>query len=381
MDALTASRLPRAESCPASCALPAVHRPSGVYAEAGNAVHDALEKVARGEREGSPAWFLALYDELTSGATTVYAERCLAWDPTAAVGRDLGTHGRDYSGLSPWEIGGTADLIVVRSDMVEVYDYKSGFKGAPVSSAQLSCLALAAASAFGLDAAVVGIVQIDTESEEARVKTATFDALDLAREADRVAQIVDRVRNAQRIVAAGKTPDVRITEDGCRYCPAKLACPGKVGAIATLASVAGLARPELRIVVTEENAGAAWQGIEAMRAVLKLAEEEVKAMARTSPVPLPDGTSLWAVETSRESIADVETIERIVLETYGAEAAAEVVKLEKSTTKGAIEAVAKKHAAPRQGAKDARALLDAARAAGAMKSSSYLSYTPKEKEV
>ena len=381
MDSVTMSKLPRAEVCPGSMALPAVHRPGGVYAEAGNATHGTLEAIARGNRDNAPAWLVAVYDDATAGADAVYAERCFAWDPILMRGRDLGTHGRDYSGLRSGEIGGTADLVVVRAGAVEVYDYKSGFMGAPISSAQLSCLALTAASAFGAESATVGIIQIDAAAKTAYPKTATLDAFDLAREATRIAHIVEQVERARLVVAAGGTPDVRLSDDGCRYCPAKMACPGRTGAIASLASVAGLARPDVRIVVTPENAGAVWQGIEAMKAVLKVAEEEVKALARVSPVPLPDGSELWAVETSRESVTDADIVERIVAERYGSEAAASVVTIEKSATKGAIEALAKAKAKPREGAKDTRALLEAARAAGAITSSSFLTYTAKQKEA
>lgn len=378
---LTASGLARAEACAASAALPAVESPSGVYAVAGNATHDTLECIARGDREGKPAWLVNLYDELTDMGGTVYAERCYAWDPLTLTGRDLGTHQRDYSGLRPGEIGGTADLVVVSDLGVIVYDYKSGYFGAPVESPQMSLLALAVASSQSVDSAVVAIVKIDVDAKEWSVKTAHLDTFDLAAEADRVARIVAGVEQARAIVAAGKTPDVRTTEDGCRYCPAKLSCPGRVGAIATLASVAGLAEPTLRIPVTLENAGAVWLAIDAMRAVLRAAEEEVQSLARVSPVPLPDGRELWAVETPRETVGDVEAIERIVADRYGADAVAEVVEVKKTSSKSALETLAKSRAAKGSGAKDARALIAEARAAGALKQTTHLAYTAKDKKA
>lgn len=381
MDSVTMSKLPRAEVCPGSMALPAVHRPGGVYAEAGNATHGTLEAIARGNRDNAPAWLVAVYDDATAGADAVYAERCFAWDPILMRGRDLGTHGRDYSGLRSGEIGGTADLVVVRAGAVEVYDYKSGFMGAPISSAQLSCLALTAASAFGAESATVGIIQIDAAAKTAYPKTATLDAFDLAREATRIAHIVEQVERARLVVAAGGTPDVRLSDDGCRYCPAKMACPGRTGAIASLASVAGLAEPTVRIPVTVESAGAVWLAIDAMRAVLRAAEEEVQSLARVAPVPLPDGRELWAVETPRETVGDVEAIERLIAERYGADAVAEVVKLEKTASKGAIEALAKSKAPKGKGAGDARALIAAARAAGALKQTTHLAYAAKDRKA
>lgn len=378
---LTASGLARAEKCHGSAVLPAVDAPDGAYAVAGNDTHDTLKDIARGDREGKPAWFVNLYDELTDLGGTVYAERCYAWDPATMTGRDLGTHERDYSGLRPGEIGGTADLVVVSALGVIVYDYKSGYFGAPVESPQMSLLALAAASATGFDKATVGIVKIDVDAKEWSVKTAHLDALDLAMEADRVARIIAGVEQARAIVAAGRTPDVRITEDGCRYCPARMACPGRAGAIATTMGYAGLAAPGVRILVTAENAGQVWVGIAAMRAVLKAAEDEVEALARVAPVPLPDGRELWAVETPRETVGDVEAIERLIAEKYGADAVAEVVKVEKTASKGALEMLAKSKAPKGKGAGSARALIAEARAAGALKQTTHLAYTAKEKKA
>ena len=378
---LTASRLDRAEACPASAALPAVYTQGSAYATEGTAAHELLERVALGDRADVPAWLCDLYDTLTEGATAVYAERCYAWSPETGVGRDLGTSGRDYSGLARGEIGGTADLVIVRPREVIVWDYKSGFLGASLDSAQLSLLALAVAGALGVDEIAVGIVQLDIATKLASPRAKILDALDLAAEAGRARRIVERVTRARALVDAGRTPDVRITEDGCRYCPAKMACPGRVGAIATLASVAGLAEPTVRIPVTVESAGAVWLAIDAMRAVLRAAEEEVQSLARVAPVPLPDGRELWAVETPRETVGDVEAIERLIAERYGADAVAEVVKLEKTASKGAIEALAKSKAPKGKGAGDARALIAAARAAGALKQTTHLAYAAKDRKA
>ena len=378
MDTLTGSKLPRAEICAASFALPAVLGGTSRYAEAGNVVHAQLEGLAHGRTDGVPAWLVALYLDITEGAHAVYAERCLAWDPVTGEGRDLGTHDRDYSGLRKGEIPCTVDLLVLRGvDDSIVYDYKSGYLGARVDTPQLTHQALAAVGAFGLDGIHASIVHLDVEAETAKTKGRYLDAFDLESEADRVRGIVRRVAKARALPLAQL--DVRESDHGCRYCPCWASCPAKTKAIATLAAHAGLARPGVEIVVTPETAGLVWAGIEAMESVLATAKAKVKELARMGPVALPDGSELWAVETSREAIADVDAIERLVLERYGAEAAASVVTVQKSTTKGAIEAVAKKHAAPKQGAKEARSLLDAARVAGAIKSSSYLSYTPKEK--
>lgn len=379
---ISASKLARAEVCPASMALPAVITPGSRYANAGNDTHDQLERVALGKREGVPEWLCVAYDELTAGATEVFAERCYAWSPETGRGRDLGTHGRDYSGLQPGEIGGTVDLVVVRPEGVTVLDYKSGYKGSPLETPQLSLLALAIAGARGLDSITVGIVQIDADDEHVGAPvTMTLDDGDLRMEAARVRRIVRRVGEARHLVSIGKTPDVKITDDGCRYCPCKLSCPGRVGAIATLAGMVGLAAPKVMIPVTVENAGAVWLAIDAMKSVLKAAEDEVKALARTAPVPLPDGRELWCEESSRETVGDIDKAAAVIAEVYGEAAVSEALVVERSMTKGAIEKIAKKRAEGRTGTKAAIAFVERVRAAGALKKAPYLSYPVKERKV
>ena len=379
MDTLSASKLPRAEVCPASFALPAQHEPGGRYADDGTAIHAQLHAAAHGK--DAPEWMRRMYAELTEGATQIFAERCYAWSPSTGQGRDLGTHDRDYSGLRDGEIAGTADLVIVKNGEVQVIDYKSGFFGGSVDSPQLSMLALAVRDALQCADVSVVIVKIDAEQKDWYPKHKTLDALDLAEEATRLRRIVKRVDEARGLVQLGRTPDVRVSDDGCRYCPCKAACPAKTGAIATVASLAGLAAPTASIPVTAENAGAVWMAIDAMEAVLAKAREQVKELARSGPVPLPDGRELWAVEEARESVSDVDAAAAVLAERYGEEAVTECVEVKRTVSKGALEAVAKKRAAPKQGAKDAKALIENLRARGALKSSSYLKYTAKERKV
>ena len=374
MDTLSASKLPRAEVCPASFALPAEHEPGGRYATAGTEIHAQLHAAAHGD-ESAPAWLRALYAELTEGATQIFAERCYAWSPSSGKGRDLGTHERDYSGLRPGEIGGTVDLVVVRPGEVVVVDYKSGFFGGSVDSTQLSLLALAVRDALRCPDVAVAIVKIDAEQKTHYTKHKVLDALDLAEEATRIRRIVKRVAEAQSLVQLGRTPDVHTSDDGCRYCPCWQSCPAKTKAIATVYGT-----PAAEIVVTPETAGAVWLAIDAMQAVLDRAKEDVKKLARRGFVPLPDGRILKAVEQTRESMADVDGIEFAVAEIYGEEAAAGVVETKRTITKGALEKLAKSRAEEGKGLADARALLATLRDKGLVKESSFLKFTAVDKE-
>lgn len=389
MDALTGSKLPRAEQCPASFALPAIVEAGGKYAEAGNEIHEQLYEIASGG--DGPAWLVALFAELVGedvyapdGAphptkASVYAERCFAWHPATRKGRDLGTHGRDYAGLREGEIPCTVDLFVKYTDGAgAVYDYKSGFLGASVDSAQLSHQALACMSAFGLESIMLGIVKIDAEQQTWSVRSKTMDVLDASAEEARIVKILDRVKTARA------TPlehlDVHPTDDACRYCPCWQSCPAKTKAIATVYGLVGIAKPEAAITVTAENAGAVWAAVKAMEKVLAKAKSDAESFALRGFVPLPDGRVLKAVEQSRESMADVDGIQFVLAEMYGEEAASAAVEEKRSITKGAIEALAKSRAEKGKGVGEARRALSVLRDRGLVRESSFLQFKAVEEK-
>lgn len=307
MDTLTGSKLPRAEVCPASMALPAVHEIASKAAADGNDVHKLLEDIAHGDREGKPAWLVELYDTLTEGATAVYAERCLAWNPVTGEGRDLGTHGRDYSGLLPDEIGCTVDLLVLREQTGALWDYKSGFLGAPVESVQLSHQALASAGAFALDFLTAGIVKLDAAQTNHVLKARGLDTIDLAGEADRVRSIVARAERARADYAAGKTLDVRESEDGCRYCPCWTTCPAKTNAIVQIGRLVGIKLPDpASLMVSAADTAAVYQMVKTLEDFVKAAKEIAVERGRREKLPLPDGAFLSTVVIETESVGDID---------------------------------------------------------------------------
>lgn len=307
MDTTTGSKLVRAEICPSSMALPCVHEVAGKYATDGTDIHGELEDIARGNREGKPAWLLDLYETLTEGATAVYAERCLAWNPETGEGRDLGTHGRDYSGLRPGEIPCTIDLLVIRESSGALWDYKSGFMGAPVESAQLSHQALASAGAFGLDYVTAGIVKLDAAQANHVLKARGLDTIDLAGEADRVRSIVARVAKARADYAAGKVLDVRESEDGCRYCPCWSTCPAKTNAIVQVGRLVGLQLPDpAKLMVSAADTAAVYQIVKTLEDFVKAAKEIAVERGRREKLPLPNGGFLSTVVTETETVGDID---------------------------------------------------------------------------
>ena len=338
MDTLSASKLDRASTCPASFALPCVFEPPSRDATAGTEFHGSMDDATRG---GAPAWHRALYDDLTDGADAVYRERCYAYDPTTGVGRDLGTHGRDYSDLRPGEIGGTADLVVIRGRSATVYDYKTGFLGASIDTAQLAHNALAAASAYGLETVEVALVIVDLEAESYYVKRKLLDVFSLAAEAQRLGNVVGRVDRARARFAAGDTLDVTESDDGCRYCPCRQSCPAKAQAISLVLRTERVALPaaeELLANATPERAAQAWVLAKALEELAGNVRRIVSERAQSEKLPLPGGSYLTAVAVEREGIADVDAALAALRPMLGDAVDAAVVTTRK-LSKGAVEAL------------------------------------------
>lgn len=391
-DTLTGSKLPRAEVCPASFALPAVHQEASTAAVAGNEIHAQLEAIVRGMDGGpvviSPTWLIALVQELTEGATAIYAERCLAWNPDTGEGRDLGTHGRDYSGIRTGEIPCTVDLLIIRgTDDSVVYDYKSGYQHVSVETAQLSHQALAAVGAFALDGISTAIVKLDVEAKTYETYGRHLDVFALAAEAQRIRAIRAGVKNARSLPVAQL--DVRESDDGCRYCPCWDSCPAKTKAITTLAAHLDLARPGVEIVFSDEQAGLVYEGIEAIEAAIAVAKAKLKELAKRRPIPLRGGRAVWAVEVQKETVADIDKALDALAASYPRAEAEALVEVKRTLTKGDIQTFVKsktdrkrapKGDDPGSPGKDAvaAAVVEKLRAANAMKSTTHFELKVKE---
>lgn len=358
---LRPSALPRAERCPASLALPAIQTADSEASAKGTRIHEMLAR----NGPDTPAWALPYLRELVAGGNAVETEVPLV-----------------FEGLK-----GSADVVARVKDTLLVADHKTGRTQVYPDSAQLSAYAVAAADTLGAGAVdsvevVIGQLDVSDDFSEATwvIRRKTYVALDLGAERQRVRLIVRNVEDARAKAARGETLDVR-EGDHCDYCPAWQSCPAKATAIATVASLVGLAAPEVTIPVTAENAGAVWLAIDAMEAVLRTAREKVKELAKAGPVALPDGRELWCEESERETVVDVDKAAAVVAEVYGPEAAAEVVETKRTVTKSSLEKAAKKRAEGRTGTKAAIALVEKVRAAGACKKSSFLSYPVREKKA
>ena len=354
------SALPRLEKCPASGALPAVFTEGSEAAEHGSRVHALLDEVVK--TGVGPAWALRLLEEVDAAGSVVSR---LSEVP-----------------LSHGDTSGTADYVSFEPGalVATVCDWKAGRTPVYPDSAQLAWYALALAEVeprLREVRVVVAQLQVSEDLKDATwaLRERVLDALDLAVERDRLAGVRSQYLDAVKVVERGATPDVREGAH-CEYCPSWDACPAKTRAISTLAQVRSL--PVIQ--VTRETAGEVYSAIEAFRAVLDDAEKAVKELARSGPVPLPDGRELWAVEETRESVEDVDAAVKVLAEVYGDEAA-EAVETKRSLSKGKIEALAKKHAEGRTGTAKAKEAVAMVRAAGAMKTASFLKFVAKERKA
>ena len=374
-DTLSASKIDRAEVCPASFALPAVFGPSNAEATAGTEFHDDMRDIARagaaGQAVAAPTWRLALFDELSDGADRIFAERCFAFDPVTGRGRDMGTHDRDYSGLRPGEIGGTIDHLAIRGRKGTVTDYKTGYLGADIDTAQLAHNAVAVADAFDLDEVEVCLAIVDLDDESYFVKRKLLDSFALAGQADRIVLADARVKAARAKAAQGLLLDVTETPDGCRYCPAKQSCPAKTQAISLVLRTEHVALPtaeELLAGASPEAVARAWLLSKALEDLAGNVRRLAVERARFSRLPLSDGSYLEAVAVEKESIGDIDKAIAALSPMLG-DAVAGLVETKRTLAKGAIETLAGSTAA--RGGKDKakRAAVEVLRSAGALKTS------------
>lgn len=371
-DTQSASKLDRLETCPASGVLPCVFEPSSDDATKGTEFHESMKCVRTGDEvPGTPDWHRDMFAELTEGGTAWLRERCFAYDPRTGTGRDLGTHDRDYSGLRDGEIGGTIDLLVLRGTTATVYDYKTGFLGADIDTAQLAHNALAVAGALKLDEVEVALVIVDLDAETYYVKRKTLDVFALAEQSQRVARIVRRVADARDRFEAGAPLDVTESDDGCRYCPCRQSCPAKTQAISLVLRAEHVTLPtaeELLANATPERAATAWVLAKALEELASNVRRIVAERAQFEKLPLPDGSYLTAVAVEREGIADADVAVAALRPMLG-DAIDGAVVVTRKLSKGAVEKVAGDAAGKGGKAKAQRAAVEVLRNAGALKTS------------
>jgi len=362
-------------ACPASCILPRVQTETE-YSEAGSAVADfiaeartvgrdkALERV---DEEHRPFCEAIDLDAIPAGAES---EVALAWDYRTEVGRVLGRKlSRQYPPTAPTELKGTADRIGVDGATVVVEDDKTGLKYRPArESWQLRALALYGARTVGASGARVAMAY-RRDDGNAYYDRAEFDALDLADFASELRQLVGRIDRDARIFKAGGVPDLRPSEDTCRFCECVVYCPAHTALARSMLSDLCVVHDHLD-ALTAEQAADVWERVKMVRKLVLAVEEGVRQVARAIPggIRLPSGKVLRETDTSREEV-DAVIAGRVIVRLFGEKVANAAITT--STSKEGIERALREYLKTDQGqgrklAPVKRDTLEAIRSAGGL---------------
>lgn len=401
----TASRLERADACPASVVLPQVDAET-TAASIGIAIHSFLERVAEVGRDAALelvppnarrfAEAIPL-DRLPVAGECFAAEVAFAYDPDTDRGRELGRSiGRSYvlAGLDPErEFGATVDVVGLGSDLVYVADWKTG-RGpvtSPPANLQLRAGALAAARAYGVGGALVQVVHLDDDGSvwlDPR-EPAALDAFDLDATRTQLEVLAVRIRTAADELAAGRLPNVRVGRH-CAGCRAVAMCPAAGLAVRAIVVAASGAAPLTPDVVAEGlTPGTALDflgRIDAVKHALDVAEEGLRIYARANPIDLGDG-KVWGPRTLTRETVDASTVYDVIRREAGEEAARGAVEWKSSKT--AIEDVARDLVARRKAAGEKRVsikgetsrLVDEVRSRGGIRASTFERFDAYRPEV
>jgi len=391
---LTASGLRLAALCAAAYALPADDAESTDAQAAGTGRHaflDALAVAYRGDADAARATALAtvpadaphratcesidvaeLLAMTGADVGTVEVGVQLDWDPWADDGGEhvSAAQHRAYR-TDPSRIYGTADWIVTAPDgAVTVIDFKGSERNDPAREhAQLAFYALAVARARGLATIGVALVYVH-EDGHLYADRAHLDEWDLSAAAARLLDTWVRVTAARAEVDAGR-PVGTSTGGHCARCPAMRVCPAMVTLVRALASEAaqsvediagGLAR------LSDADAGRAWDRLQQAEAALKTIRASLTVRAGVRGLPLPDGSHLMPVDTTRRTV-DVERALPVLRARFGDQADAAV---ERSLSIGDVERLARQLAPGKGQRKAVEAVVAELAAAGAVRESKFV---------
>lgn len=352
---ITASALERVLACPGSLALPHVSSTSPA-ADRGTAGHAFLAAAGKLGREAAleavPEEHRPLCEaiDLDRLPVNLLTEATYAWSPATGAARFLGVDlGRDYSGVQPGEMAGTADVVGVDPEgrRALVADYKLGFTDVTPAARnpQLTFLALCVSLVYGLDEVHVEIIRIRPDGTPWRDRAA-LDVLELAAFAARLRLLPDRVELAKTMVASGWPPSVA-EGPHCRWCPAFAACPAKGRLAVQVAEGRLLDGPEALLPLTPERAGLAWDRLKAARQLLAHVERAVMATLEEAGgvLPLPGGRQLVKRQAPGNEALVGAVAFQVLAELHGVDVAAKAVEMKatKSGIRDALRPIATKH--------------------------------------
>ena len=323
---VSASAVPRLLACPGSAHLPhADYRTE--YADAGTEHHAELEAALDlGDTDGLHPDIVAL---IPPGAQQT-TEAAFAYDVATDAARALGHGRRAYRDLAPYEIPGTADLVVIGDGRGLVVDHKSYEEVEPADrNTQTATYALMLARAAGLDEVTVAI-----NYKMRKPSIATLDVFDLDAHAARLKKLhadVDRAAKAPREhLSIGKH---------CKYCPAFLTCPRQQEFAIDVGGEMPL-RIEQAIPFNDDKEAAdafdLWQRIKMLSTRIGAA---LHARAAERPIPLHDGRVMGQVEKLGNEKLDGDIVYQVIKERHG-QAIADAAVIRSATKKRIKEALA-----------------------------------------
>jgi hypothetical protein len=340
----SASGLDRGINCPSSMVLARDNDEGTRYSHKGDTFHDFAFSVGGGmpreealaaipkDDPGRVVCETFPVEHLPVGGSR---ELAVAYNTVTGKARVLGEGiGRRYEEAGAdrsVEVVGSADWAAAAGRVALVVDYKTGWiLGRPVESWQLLFLAMTICEVLGLDEARIAYL-IPRDGQTPIWRVATLDGLAFASVRNKLAWMRAEAERLQFV------PLDRLDfYEGpwCRYCPGRLSCRAKVGAIELLGREALAPRHDSRGAITPEVARAAVLQILRYDEARKIAWRQLAAYAKEYPVDLGNGKKLaWASARESEKVVNPQGAIDHLAERFGVE----VARAALSTSKGEIE--------------------------------------------
>ncbi len=308
----SASSVERVLACPGSVHLPQ-HDYRTEYAEQGDERHgDAEAAAVLGAHEDLP-WQVR---KLLEPGDELSAECAMAYDVSDDTGRALGHIAwRDYSGLRPFEVPTTIDLIVYGERRILVVDYKGFEEVTPAATnPQLATGALAVARAAGRDEIDVAIVYLGASWKPADIATLCVFDLDM-----HAARLRAMMTSTDRSLHAGPW---------CKYCHAFLSCDEQKRLAAEAGGGALAVRVEAMIPFQDdEDAAEGYELYERVKLVAQRMRAALYARAAERPIPLRNGKMFGKHTKLGDREYDGPTVHAVAAEMLGRDIADKVVEM------------------------------------------------------
>ena len=347
----TGSNIFRAEQCPPSCAYPQVNT-AAEGALIGTAGHGYLQRVPKLGDDAALEQVPEKYRDFCSrieleglplDATRYTQEATYAFDVATGEARFLGAGlDRQYPPLKPTELVGTID--VCGGD--EIYDYKfDGYEShspPPDDNPQLFFPALCRQRIHGLASFKLALIHFRPDgSHWVERASREIDAFDLDAFALRLRRVVERVRDAEDKLYAGKVLNVH-RGAWCRYCPSLTSCPAVLSLIHAAAADPQATTEEIQkalqtpgdLEVRKLAAAKAYQRLQALRDVIKPLSQQLYLFASEHELDLGEGRVYGSVERLEE-VLDAKKTRQVLASLFGGDVAEAACEF--TTSKAAVE--------------------------------------------